>query len=93
MAKLTKSQFMAAFGELLGVSKKEANDKWDQFVEMALREVRTNGEFPLPGLGKLVKKERAARMGRNPMTGESIQIPSKTVVKFRVAKAAKEAVI
>ena len=93
MAKLTKSQFMAAFGELLGVCKKEANDKWDQFVEMALREVRTNGEFPLPGLGKLVKKERAARMGRNPMTGESIQIPSKTVVKFRVAKAAKEAVL
>jgi DNA-binding protein HU-beta len=93
MAKLTKSQFMASFGELLGVSKKEATEKWDQFVEMAISEVRSNGEFPLPGLGKLVKKERAARTGRNPMTGESIQIPAKTVVKFRVAKAAKEAVL
>ena len=84
---------MAALGEMLGVSKKEASDKWEAFVEMAIREVRTNGEFNLPGLGKLVRKERAARMGRNPLTGESIQIPAKTVVKFRVAKAAKEAVL
>jgi DNA-binding protein HU-beta len=93
MAKLTKSQFMATFGEMLGISKKDASDKWDAFVEMALREVRTNGEFPLPGIGKLVRKERAARMGRNPMTGETISIPAKTVVKFRVAKAAKDAVL
>ncbi len=93
MAKLTKSQFMAAYAELLGVSKKEAVEKWDQFVELAYREVRTNGEFPLPGMGKLVRKERAARMGRNPMTGEQIHIPAKTVVKFRVAKAAKDAVL
>jgi len=93
MAKLTKSQFMAAYGELLGLSKKEATEKWEAFVELALREVVTNGEFPLPGLGKLVKKERAARMGRNPMTGESIQIPAKTVVKFRVAKSAKDALL
>ncbi len=84
---------MAAFGEMLGLSKKEATEKWEAFVEVALREVRTNGEFPLPGLGKLVRKERAARMGRNPMTGESIQIPAKTVVKFRVAKAAKDALL
>ncbi|MBT5807668.1 HU family DNA-binding protein [Candidatus Uhrbacteria bacterium] len=93
MAKLTKSQFMATFGEFLGVSKKEAAEKWDQFVALAIKEVKENGEFPLPGLGKLVRKERAARMGRNPMTGESISIPAKTVVKFRVAKAAKEAVL
>lgn len=93
MAKLTKSQFMVAFGEQLGLSKKEATEKWDSFVELALREVVTNGEFPLPGLGKLVKKNRAARMGRNPMTGESISIPAKTVVKFRVAKSAKDALL
>lgn len=93
MAKLTKSKFMAAFGEMLGVSKKEASEKWDEFVAMAINEVKSNGEFPLPGLGKLVRKERAARMGRNPMTGESIQIPAKTVVKFRVAKATKDAVL
>jgi DNA-binding protein HU-beta len=93
MAKLTKSQFMAAFGEMLGLSKKEAAEKWEAFVAMAITQVKDNGEFPLPGLGKLVRKERAARMGRNPMTGESIHIPAKTVVKFRVAKATKEAVL
>lgn len=84
---------MAAFGEMLGVSKKEASDKWEAFVEMALKEVRSSGEFNIPGIGKLVKKQRAARQGRNPLTGESIQIPAKTVVKFRVAKAAKDAVL
>lgn len=93
MAKMTKSQFLANMSEMLGVSKKEASDKWDQFVEAAYREVRNNGEYPLPGLGVLVRKQRAARTGRNPMTGESIQIPAKTVVKFRVAKAAKDAVL
>jgi len=90
---MTKSQFMTAFGEMFGISKKEAGEKWDAFVALALKEVRGGGEFPLPGLGKLVKKARAARMGRNPLTGESIQIPAKTVVKFRVAKAAKDAVL
>lgn len=90
---MTKSQFMTAFGEMFGISKKEAGEKWAAFVEMALREVRSGGEFPLPGLGKLVKKDRAARMGRNPLTGEAIQIAAKTVVKFRVAKAAKDAVL
>jgi DNA-binding protein HU-beta len=93
MAKLTKSQFMNELGELLGVSKKEATDKWDAFVELAYKEVKGSGEFPLPGLGKLVKKNRAARMGRNPMTGEEISIPAKTVVKFRVAKAAKDSLL
>lgn len=90
---MTKSQFTAAFGEMLGISKKDAATKWEAFVEMALREVRSGGEFSLPGLGKLIKKARAARTGRNPMTGESIQIPAKTVVKFRVAKSAKDTVL
>jgi DNA-binding protein HU-beta len=93
MAKMTKSQFMASMGEMLGVSKKEATEKWDKFVEMALKEVRSGGEFNLPGLGKLIKKDRPARTGRNPMTGASISIPAKTVVKFRVAKSAKDSVL
>ncbi len=84
---------MASMGEMLGISKKEASEKWEKFVEMPLREVRSGGEFNLPGLGKLLKKSRAARMGRNPMTGASISIPAKTVVKFRVAKSAKDAVL
>ena len=65
----------------------------DAMVEMAYKEVKKSGVFIVPGLGKLVKVNRAARMGRNPATGASIQIPAKTVVKFRVAKAAKEAVL
>ncbi len=84
---------MTTFSEMLGVSKKEASEGWDKFVEMAYREVKSHGEFNLPGLGKLVKKQRAARTGRNPLTGESISIPAKTVVKFRVAKQAKDAVL
>jgi len=84
---------MATLAETLGVSKKDASEKWEALVAMALKEVRSSGEFNLPGLGKLVKKSRAARTGRNPLTGESITIPAKTVVKFRVAKAAKDAVL
>jgi len=90
---MTKSQFMATLGEMLSISKKDATEKWEAFVDMALKEVRSGGEFNLPGLGKLVKKDRAARMGRNPLTGASIQIPAKTVVKFRVAKSAKDSVL
>jgi DNA-binding protein HU-beta len=59
---------------------------------LAYKEVRKNGEFIVPGIGKLVKVQRKARMGRNPATGAQIKIAAKTVVKFRVAKAAKDAV-
>ena len=59
---------------------------------MAYKEVKKNGEFIVPGIGKLVKVQRKARMGRNPATGAQIKIAAKTVVKFRVAKAAKDAV-
>ena len=84
---------MASMAEMLGISKKEASEKWDKFVETALHEVRSSGEYNLQGLGKLIKKTRAARTGRNPMTGATIEIPAKTVVKFRVAKSAKDAVL
>ena len=94
MAKgLTKSQFMAALGEEFGISKKEAVEMYEKLVGMIQNEVRTKGELMLPGLGKLVKQDRKARMGRNPATGEAIHIPAKTVVKFRVNKAAKEAIL
>ncbi len=62
-------------------------------TQLAYKEVKTSGEFTVPGLGKLVKKHRSARQGRNPATGATIQIPAKTVVKFRVAKAAKDAIL
>lgn len=93
MAKMTKSQMMAALAEETGMSKKDVAMFLDKMTEMAYKEVKGAGEFVLPGIGKLVKVHRKERMGRNPATGESIKIPAKTVVKFRVAKAAKDAVL
>ena len=93
MAKMTKSQLMDSLAARTNMSKKEVGTFMDVLAELAYMEVRNNGEFVIPGIGKLVKQNRAARMGRNPATGESIQIPAKTVVKFRVAKAAKDAVL
>ena len=93
MAKMTKSQMLAALAEKAKVSKKQAGALIDAMVDLSYSEVKKNGVFAIPGLGKLVKVNRKARMGRNPATGESIKIPAKTVVKFRVAKAAKEAVL
>lgn len=83
---------LSALAEKTGMSKKDVAMVMDTMTEMAYREVKTNGVFVVPGLGKLVKVDRKERMGRNPATGETIKIPAKTVVKFRVAKAAKEAV-
>lgn len=93
MAKMTKSQVLSALAESTGLNKKDVLNVLDKMTELAYREVKGNGEFVVPGVGKLVKVNRKERMGRNPATGESIKIPAKTVVKFRVAKAAKEAVL
>lgn len=93
MAKMTKSQLLAELAEGSEMSKKQVGEFLDKVVNLAYRQVKSSGEFVLPGIGKLVKVNRAARVGRNPATGEQIQIPAKTVVKFRVAKAAKEAVL
>jgi len=94
MAKgISKSQVLAALAEKTGHSKKEVAAMIEAVVSLAYRETKKSGEFTVPGLGKLVKKQRAARMGRNPATGETIKIPAKTVVKFRLAKAAKDAIL
>lgn len=93
MAKMTKGQLMAALAEATGMAKKDVVNFMDKLVELAYKEVKNSGEVTLPGFGKLVKVNRKARTGRNPATGQEIQIPAKTVVKFRVAKAAKEAVL
>jgi DNA-binding protein HU-beta len=93
MAKMTKSQIMSALAEKTGLAKKEVVAFMDTLVEMAYSEVKKNGEFVLPGFGKMVKVHRKARTGINPATGEKIQIAAKTVAKFRLAKAAKEAVM
>ena len=94
MAKpMNKSQLLQTLAEKSGKSRKEVSEMIDMLVDLAYSEAKKNGEFTLPGLGKLQKKARAARMGRNPATGETISIPAKTVVKFRVSKAAKDAIL
>jgi DNA-binding protein HU-beta len=93
MAKMTKSQIMSALAEKTGLAKKEVVAFMDTLTAMAYSEVKKSGEFVLPGFGKMVKVHRKARLGVNPATGEKIQIAAKTVAKFRLAKAAKEAVL
>jgi DNA-binding protein HU-beta len=92
MAKaLSKSQVAASIAEKTGISKRQAVDVLEQIAQLAYKNAKNT--FTLPGLGKLVLVNRAARIGRNPATGEQIQIPAKRVVKFRVAKACKDAVL
>ncbi len=93
MAKLTKSQTLAALSDATGMAKKDVGMFMDSLTALAYKQVKTAGEFVLPGFGKLVKVARAARQGRNPATGETITIPAKTVVKFRVAKQCKDALL
>lgn len=93
MSKMTKSQLLEVMAGETNLSKKDVGNFLEKLSTLALKEVKKNGEFVLPGLGKLVKINRAARMGRNPATGEQIKIAAKTVVKFKVAKVAKDAVL
>ena len=90
---MNKSQLLQHLAEKTGKSRKEVAEFIDLIVTTAYAEAKRNGEFTIPGLGKLQKKDRAARMGRNPATGAQISIPAKTVVKFRIAKAAKDAIL
>jgi DNA-binding protein HU-beta len=92
MAKaLTKSQVAATLAEKVEISKKQSALFLDELATLAYKNAKNT--FTLPGLGKLVLVNRKARQGRNPATGETIQIPAKRVVKFRVAKACKDAVL
>ena len=92
MAKpLTKSQITAAIAEKTGLTKSAATDVLEYIAELAYKNAKNT--FTLPGLGKLVLVNRKARMGRNPATGATIKIAAKKVVKFRVAKACKDAVL
>ncbi len=92
MAKaLSKSQLAAAIAEKAEIPKKKAGEILEYIAALAYKHAKDT--FTLPGIGKLVLRNRAARVGRNPKTGETIQIPAKRVVKFRVAKAAKDAIL
>ena len=92
MAKaLSKSQVAATLAEKVGITKKQSVQYLDELAQVAYKNAKNT--FTLPGVGKLVLVNRKARIGRNPATGEQIQIPAKRVVKFRVAKAAKDAIL
>ncbi|MHB8302151.1 MAG: HU family DNA-binding protein [Acidobacteriaceae bacterium] len=91
-AGMTKTQLVRHMAEKLELTNKQVVAFLDLQAETAVKETKKAGVFVIPGLGRLVKAERKARMGRNPQTGESIKIKAKTVVKFRVAKAAKDAI-
>jgi DNA-binding protein HU-beta len=94
MAKMmTKSQVVSHLAEKTTIQKKVAASVLEELVALATKECKSAGQFVIPGLGKAVKAARKARVGRNPQTGEPIKIPAKTVVKFRLAKAFKDAVV
>ena len=87
---LTKAQLVGALAEANGLTKKQAADVLETLAQMAYKHAKVG--FTIPGIGKLVVVDRKARMGRNPATGEAIKIPRKKVLKFRIAKAAKDAI-
>jgi DNA-binding protein HU-beta len=92
-ADITKSELQIALAAATETNKRTAGIFLDAFCDLAYKATKKNGEFVLPGFGKLVKQKRKARIGINPKTQQKIKIPAKTVVKFRVAKAAKDAVL
>jgi DNA-binding protein HU-beta len=90
---MTQSQIVQALAEKCEVPKTVAAALLTALSSTAIAEVKKNGLFVLPGIGRLVRVDRKARMGRNPATGEAIKIAAKKVVKFRIAKAAKDAIV
>jgi DNA-binding protein HU-beta len=91
-AGLTKTALTRQMAEKLELTNKQSAAFLDLLAETAIKETKKNGVFVIPGIGRLVKAERKARMGRNPQTGQAIKIKAKTVVKFRVAKSAKDTI-
>ena len=89
---MTKTQLVRHLAEKLESNNKTAAAFLENLTDVAVKETKKNGVFVIPGLGRLVKAHRKARMGRNPQTGEPIQIKAKTTAKFYLAKAAKDAI-
>ncbi len=89
---LTKTALIRQMAEKLELTNKQVGTFFDLLAETAVKETKKNGVFIIPGIGRLVKAERKASVGRNPQTGAAIKIKAKTVVKFRVAKAAKDVI-
>ena len=92
MARMTQSEIIGSLADSSGLKKTDVKGLFDALASLATSEVRTNGEFTVPGFGKLKKTHRKARDGRNPATGAVIKIPAKTTVKFSIGKAMKDSI-
>ncbi|HJS51255.1 MAG TPA: HU family DNA-binding protein [Pyrinomonadaceae bacterium] len=92
MARMTQSEIIGTLADSTGLKKTDVKGFFDALSDLATSEVKKNGEFSLPGFGKLKKTNRKAREGRNPATGAVIKIPAKTTVKFSIGKAMKDSI-
>ncbi len=90
---MTKGEMLTEIAEKTGISKKQVSGVLDAYMETIIKTLKKDKKVKLPGLRILAVKNRKARVGRNPMTGETIQIPAKRVVKMRIAKDLKAAVL
>lgn len=91
--RMGKSELFSHFAERFDMKRTSVRELFDELTALCEKELKRSGEFTMPGMVKLVKQERKARQGRNPATGETIQIPAKTVVKARIVKQLKDAVL
>lgn len=91
--RMSQSEVVNHFAERFDMKRAQVKELFEEMANLATREVKESGEFVLPGFGKLVLSERKAREGRNPQTGETIQIPAKTTLKFRLSKGMKDSVV
>lgn len=91
--KMTQSEIVNHFAEKFDLKRPQIKEMFEELAALAGSEVKQNGEFTVPGFGKMVLSERKAREGRNPATGETIKIPAKTTLKFRLGKAMKDSVV
>ena len=91
--RMSQSEVFNHFAEKFELKRGQVKELFEELGSLATREVKENGEFVLPGFGKLVLSQRQAREGRNPQTGETIQIPAKTTAKFRLSKGLKDSIV
>ena len=91
--RMGKTELFSHFAERFDIKRTQAREIFDELQQLSEKELKRCGEFVLPGMTKLVVQKRQARMGRNPATGEAIEIPAKTVVKARIAKQLKDSVL
>jgi DNA-binding protein HU-beta len=90
---MTQAQIISALADSCGLNKTGVKDLLSAMESLAVKETKRSGKFVVPGFGRIVKSDRKARLGRNPATGETIKIPAKKVVKFRMAKSIADQIV